>query len=257
MPASAPIASPTIISGADIKTQTQPSMRVNSSIVEAMIAARHSDANTSFLPRTTNAVAKPVANGNSTNSTPPIEPDRSLTRKKPPSANAVAVRVPTIKAAPMLPSRAGSSGSGSLKSVLIGLASGWAEARGDALIDDLSLVRDAGWTNHVVVHVDRECAVFDQQREKRGDVSRVELAGVNWNCRGQICWRENRDAVAFDGLIRLAQCAVAAGCTGELDDDRAALHSVHGFFGNQQRRAASGHLRRCDHDGGSPGVLGN
>src|SRR5690242_14394770 len=69
-----------------------------------------------------------------------------------------------------------------------------AQQRRDACVHDLALVRDARWSNNVVLHIYVQLTVLDEQRKKRRDVARVELARVHRNRRRQVRRRENRDA---------------------------------------------------------------
>ena len=48
-------------------------------------------------------------------------------------------------------------------------------------------------------------------------------------------------------FICFTQRAVAAGRSREIDDARAAFHAAYGCFGQQQRRAPAGNLRRRDY----------
>src|ERR1700752_120224 len=103
-------------------------------------------------------------------------------------------------------------------------------------------MRDARWTNHVVLHVDLQLTIFNQKREKRGDVARVELAGVNRHSCWQIRGSHDLSAVAFDYYTRLAECTVAACRAGEIDDDRTSLHSVYSLLRDKEWSASSGYL---------------
>ena len=45
------------------------------------------------------------------------------------------------------------------------------QRRSDSLVHNLAGMRDARWSNHVVVHIDVQLSVFDQRRQERRDVA--------------------------------------------------------------------------------------
>src|SRR5258708_4259895 len=87
-----------------------------------------------------------------------------------------------------------------------------------ALIHILTLISNARWTNHIIVHVNAQLAVLDQQIKERGDVARVKLTGMHRHGSGQIQRRDNQHAVDLNRLVRFAESAIAAGGAGQIDN---------------------------------------
>ena len=80
---------------------------------------------------------------------------------------------------------------------------------------------------------------------------------MNGNGGRQIRRGENSHAISLDHFVRFAECAVAAGCAGQIDDNSSTLHSCDRFFSYQKRRATSGNLGSRDHHVGGLCVFGN
>jgi hypothetical protein len=77
------------------------------------------------------------------------------------------------------------------------------------------------------------------------------LAGVHGHSRRKIRRGHDRYAIAFDDDVCLADCAVTSRRACEIDNDRAAFHSIDSFLGDEQWRSSSRHLCCCDDDIGS------
>src|SRR5215510_2138771 len=93
----------------------------------------------------------------------------------------------------------------------------------------------------VVGEIEVQIAVLDHLAQEGSQVARIQLAGVNRDGGGQVERGHDRHAVHVYGLAGFAQYAIASGRSREVNDDRPALHSGDGLFGDQQRGAAPGH----------------
>src|SRR5262249_16277597 len=101
-----------------------------------------------------------------------------------------------------------------------------------------------------VGEIEVQMAVLDHLAQERSQVARIQLAGVNRDGGGQVQRGHDRHAIHVYGLAGFAQYAIASGRSREVYDDRPALHSGDGLFGDQQRGAAPGH------GGGSDDAIG-
>src|SRR6185295_18181176 len=75
-------------------------------------------------------------------------------------------------------------------------------------------------------------------------------------CR-QISWGENRHAIPLDYFISLAWLDVPSSCSCQVDDHRAALHSIDCCLVHQQRRPAPRNLSSCNYHVSSLRVFRN
>src|SRR5437762_108000 len=71
------------------------------------------------------------------------------------------------------------------------------------------------------------------------------------NGGSKICRRHDHDSLALDSLICFAKRAVSARGSGKIDDDRAASHSIHSFFSDQERGGPARDLCSSNHHVGS------
>ena len=107
---------------------------------------------------------------------------------------------------------------------------------------------NAGFRDHLVVEIGRQLAIGEQQVQQRGDVLRIQLAGVLGHGGRQVQRRGDRHVVLDDDLARFGELAVAAGLAGQVDHDAARLHALHGRGGHQPRRGTSRNQRGGDDD---------
>ena len=100
-------------------------------------------------------------------------------------------------------------------------------------------------------------ALFNQQIQKRGDVSRIELARMHRHGGGQVGRRHNRDALALYDLVGFTERHIASGQTRKIDHDGATLHAIDRIVIHQNRRASSGHLSGSDNHIGTLCLFGD
>src|SRR5215207_7109586 len=91
------------------------------------------------------------------------------------------------------------------------LASSWSYIYASRVLCTARGACDARIRNDLVVEVRRQLAVGDQQVQQRGDVLRVQLAGMLGHGRRQVQRRRDRHVMAHDRLAGFGQLAVAAG----------------------------------------------
>src|SRR6185437_16124807 len=107
---------------------------------------------------------------------------------------------------------------------------------------------DAGAGQDFVAEVDVEFTFFHDQCEEVEDVAGVEGARVCGALGGQVERGHEGYAAESLGKAGNSEFAVAAGGSGEVDEDRARAHGPYGLGANQARRGAAGDLGGGDDD---------
>ena len=117
-------------------------------------------------------------------------------------------------------------------------------------VHDRAVVRDHDAGLDLVGQVDRQRAVVHQVGEQRADVAAVRGGRGGRRIGGEVAGADDRHAArGHDRLVRPGAGDVAAEVArAEVDDDRAGRHRRHRGLGDEQRRAAAGHLRGGDDD---------
>ena len=107
---------------------------------------------------------------------------------------------------------------------------------------------DAGSGEDFVGEIDGERTIFENEGEEVEDVAGVELAGMDGDLCGKVEGGEEGDAV--DGLLDAGQgeLAVAAGRSGEVNEDGAGTHGRNGVAADEARGGTAGYLGGGDDD---------